>query len=307
MRELNNLPLSEREGKNLTRQFQAGLPFTNEKDWKQFGHTMHLHYWRLKREKGHAEAEAFETRVKNAAVAILTGPNALRNEDGYFVIGNRAYGKFEAEQKAYEFSDYLVENEQFPPSKYPHRGPKNTPLDLSGLSKREQNYYRQNYPDVTERYEKDLKQIVDITERFFRNGKFQNVYPLFIENFGNNKPWDLQVNHSLPGQAVIFDSNGDIQYKDGFVKTTDEFAIYNNKLVKAGYLSNYAYGYASAAGGLEKNEALTMAWLAGSKGEKPFSDLNEHDNNAIGNGYKKYWDTHKNKKKAKNFFRSSIE
>ncbi|MBK8190446.1 MAG: hypothetical protein IPK79_08350 [Vampirovibrionales bacterium] len=62
-----------------------------------------------------------------------------------------------------------------------------------------------------------------------------------------------------------------------------------NKLVTAGYLSNYAYGYASAAGMLSKEEMYGAAWLAGSLGGQYLGDLNERDNHAMSEGYDQYF------------------
>ncbi|MBK8190445.1 MAG: hypothetical protein IPK79_08345 [Vampirovibrionales bacterium] len=220
---------------NLTDKLRRGEPLSSLNEWNQFAHTLHMHYLTMVKQGQEAEANAIKLELEKAIIAILTGPNALRTEDGYIVIGNRAYGTAEASQKSREFIDSLVENEQFPPSRYPHIGPKNTPLDLSGLLMREQNYYRQNYPDVTEQYNKVLVEIKNKTKQaFLKDGKFSGivsgdgVYPVFKRNFGNNKPWDLQVNNELPGQAVLFNLQGEIQYENnGYVKTTDEFSIYN--------------------------------------------------------------------------------
>jgi hypothetical protein len=296
---------------NLTDRLRQGEPLTSLAAWNQFAHTMHMTYLDLVHQGRQAAADTLYSELEEAVNAVLTGPNALQTEDdGCIVIGHRAYGATEAPGKAREFVDYLVDKEQFPPSPFPHQGPENTPLDLSSLPKKEQTFYRTHYPDVIQKYNQKIKEVVWQTKQAFqKEGKLGKliegdaVYPTFKSNFKNGGIWDLQVNPDFPHQAVVFDAGGHVQYTEkGFVKTTDEFAIYNNKLVKAGYLSNHIYGYASAAGKLSKDEMYFDAWFVGStKGGQPLGDLNKHDNEAMSDGYDQYWKDYPNENRT-NFF-----
>jgi hypothetical protein len=162
---------------NLTDKLRRGEPLSSLDEWKQFAHTMHMRYQTLVNQGQHGAADQMKQELEDAIVTVLTGPNALKTEDGYIIIGNRAYGTAEASQKAREFTDYLVEHDQFPPSRYPHVGPINTPLDLSKLPMQEQNYYRLNYPDVTTRYDKVSNEIVQQTKQaYLKDGKFSKVF-----------------------------------------------------------------------------------------------------------------------------------
>jgi hypothetical protein len=274
-RRSENLPPSMLNGRNLTDQFNAGIPFTSESEWKQFAHTMVIETFRIRREQGQPEAETFQDTVEAMVTGQLIGPNALKHKDGYIVIGNRAYGKAEAPVKAKQFIKHLMQHDEYPPLRYP-----NNP-----------NLPQNAYPDVTELYDQKLREIVQVTKEAYKeNGKYLGVYKLFLKSFGDNKAFDLQVNHGLPGQVV---SNVEvITDRNGNVITTDEYAIYQGRIVRAGYLSNYAFGYACAAGKLSKEETFATAWGAGDIKMKLFDDLNTEDNRAIEDGYIDYWRKH---------------
>ncbi len=87
------MPISKFKNTNLTKIFQSGIPFTREAEWKQFAHTMSLEHLKLLRAGKEVEADRLEQQIKEATIAILTGPNALRHKDDYIIIGNNATEK----------------------------------------------------------------------------------------------------------------------------------------------------------------------------------------------------------------------
>ncbi len=271
---LEGLPVSTFKNQNLTGRFQSGLPFTSEEEWKQFTHTMSLEHLKLLRAGKEREAEQFEQQVKETAVAILTGPNALRHKDGYIIIGNKAYGTFEAEEKAEDFIEHLLDKESYPPLKYPS----NPNLPLSA------------YPDVTEQVNVFLDKISKIAEQESKKGFIFGTKPLFEKVFGNNKPWDLQVNHELPGQVL---KGNKIQYNsEGHLVTIDQYAIFRGQIHRSGYISNFPFGYASAAARIKLQDTIRIvqvkAIISGQDGDNP------KDIEAIKAGWEYFWKTHLN-------------
>ncbi len=273
---LEELPVSTFKNQNLTERFQSGLPFTSEAEWKQFTHTMSLEHLKLLRVGKEQEAEQFEQQIKETAVAILTGPNALRHKDGYIIIGNKAYGTFEAEEKAEDFIEHLLEHESYPPLKYPS----NPNLPLSA------------YPDVTKQVNNFLDEMSKTAQQESKKGFLQGTKPLFERMFDNNQPWDFQVGRELPGQVL---KNNKVQYDaDGKIITVDQYAIFGDKVHRAGYISNYVLGYTAASASVSEsfiiNIARAKALLGGKDGDNP------KDIEAIKVGWKAYWVSHANGK-----------
>ncbi len=155
-----------------------------------------------------------------------------------FFIGNKAYGTFEAEEKAKEFIEHLLEHESYPPLKYPS----NPNLPLSA------------YPDVTEEVFKKIDRIASLL--YLNRGSVLKIQ-LLHENFPNNRKWDFQVGHDLPGQVlkdnkIQKDSNGNII-------TIDQYALFKNKIRRSGYISNFTYGYASASAQIDEGAMINVA------------------------------------------------
>ena len=175
----------------------------------------------------------------------------------------------------------MVEHEEYPPLQYPTNP----------------NLPKSAYPDVTNQVNDLLKKRGQYVKAlYYEEGKAlgffseKGVYTLFKSNFGNNYPFDLQVNQGLPGQTVPTDK---ITFEqDGTVQTVDQYALFQGKIVRAGYLSNYAYGYLSAAGRLSVEETKTDAWFIGDSGYNLSEDNNKKDNDAIKDGYNSYWKQH---------------
>jgi len=263
--------LNQSHGKpiNLTDKLRRGEPLGSLDEWKQFAHTMHLKYYDLVHQGQQARADFMQNELEDAVVSVSTGPNALKTKDGYVVIGNRAYGTAESHQKAREFVDYLIENDQFPPAKYPSNP----------------NLPQKTYPNITEKVNKLLDGIVIITKQESQKGFLNGTKPLFERMFDNNQPWDLQVNHELPGQVL---KDEKVQYDlEGKVITTDQYAIFRGKIHRAGYISNFTFGYASAAAGLSLSFMFTLvqvkALLGGNDGDNP------QDLIAMKEGWNTYW------------------
>ena len=166
--------------------------------------------------------------------------------------------------------------------KYPVKPPKE-PFVTSG------------YPDVTNLFNRKLRMINKETLRTLKTGGKAGVYYLFLKNFPNNAKWDLQVGHGLPGQSVMLNpltgkATPSIK-RSGKLLTEEQYATYKGKVVRAGYLSNYAFGQAVAAGELLDLEGITaaqtLALLSNLKHLIVDFD-NPKDIKAIQDGYKDY-------------------
>lgn len=91
------------------------------------------------------------------------------------------------------------------------------------------------YPDVTRIVESKLNQLT----KEVANIPHGQATDWFKNNFGNGDRWDLQTNHGLPSEIFIHG------------RSYDQLAIFKGKVVRAGYLSNYAFGYAAAIAGMD--------------------------------------------------------
>ena len=162
-----------------------------------------------------------------------------------------------------------MEHETYPPLKYPTNP----------------NLPRSAYPDVTDKVEVIIdgmaKNTYDIlkTQGKFPDPKLETgVYSLFKRNFPNNQPY------GLPGQAI--EGNPITLDENGYVITQDQYAVFHGKVMKAGYISNFAYGYTAASGGLDLLESKATGWGAALYFNYDlFSELNKEDNQAIDDGY----------------------
>ena len=194
---------------------------------------------------------------------MVSGPDAIKHKDGYIFIGKQAYGTKEALGKAKQDIEYFeAYGEHMPPLPYP------TTPHLAG----------RYYPDVTKKVDSYLKEIRREIKQVSKSRL--NSYPWFKQNFGNNTHRDLQVNHGLPGQVL----------NEG-----DQYAIYKAHIRRAGYISNYAFGFATAAAGYFDLEAFLLAQGAAIVGDND-GDSKE-DLKAIQKGWKDYWEKYPNEKK----------
>ncbi len=105
------------------------------------------------------------------------------------------------------------------------------------------------YPDVTKKVNEELRKIDTIMQEVSQyNVAYKNAW--FKENFPNDAPWDTQVNHGLPGQVLL--SQNPLLF-------ADQYALFNGKIRKAGYISNFVYGYAAAKAGFVNGYVNTAA------------------------------------------------
>lgn len=216
---------------------------------------------------GHEKAriEQSQTSVlRQLAWNMSQGPNSVKHPEGYVMIGDQAYGTKEAYEKALQSLTYFRKHEKhLPPLPYP-------------ISP---NLKRTAYPDVTYKIDAILSDIEKEVKKVAHSRMAS--YPWFKANFANNKKWDLQVNHGLPGQVI--------KSRTPLV-TQDQYAIFRGDVVNSGYLSNFAFGYATAAAGFSKTEAILdaqgAAVFGGQDGDNP------KDLEAIEDGWKSYWAEH---------------
>ena len=256
-----------REKSPLQQQFERGEPFTSKSDWLQFAHEKRLEYYQILRAYGQQAADQFEQSIKEHAIQNIIGPHAILHKDGYIIVGNQAVGTAEAEQKAREFVEHVVEHEAYPPLQYPTNP----------------NLPKSAYPDVTEKVNGIINNMARYAKITARDEGHGQVLQLFKENFPNNRSFDLQVNYDLPGQVVLGDS---VKLdENGRVITVDQYAVFRGKVVKAGYISNFAYGYTAASGGILLPELYGGPFYVGDKQGDYFQDLNFHDDIAVGEGY----------------------
>lgn len=238
-------------------------------------------------EKQHLIHQKNAEKIKLAKIMSSPSTALLSVNDNYIIIGEQAYGQKEAYQVDLIDIEHIIHTGKHLPSLgYPTRP------DLP----------KQYYPDVTVAYNKLLNNIVtEVKHELKHKGKLLGVYPLFLINFPNNGDWDTQVNHGLPGQKILRDpSTGTPILKDSKVKTTDQYAIYKNQVVRAGFLSNYAYGYATAAAKLQIDEARSAVFVANVRAG--IWQDNPADTQAINTGYYDYWKLHPHEKKPRNIF-----
>ena len=85
---------------------------------------------------------------------------------------------------------------------------------------------------------------------------------------------------TIPGKPNIKDSDN--------VITTDQYAYFRGEVRRAGYLSNFAYGYAIAALDAPKGLSDAGAYYANSKSSGRIGD-NPDDTQAMHDGYETYW------------------
>jgi hypothetical protein len=168
-------------------------------------------------------------------------------------------------------------------------------------------YETKGYPDITQKYLEKLRGITQETAHTFNASGKAGVYYLFSKNFPNNGKWDLQVGHGLPGQVIVRDQNtGHIKYnpsRKGEALTQDQYATFRGKVVRAGYLSNYTFGQAIAAGELFDFEGVTAAQAFSILSNLKNIDLsnitasfdNPEDIKAILEGYRDYRNEHPKK------------
>lgn len=232
------LPNSFHKGINITELVVKGHVPTDDQ-LKQLLHTMELEKFSAKTAPEIVKAEDNERWIKNKlAQNMVSGPDALINRDDYVIIGDQAYGNFEAFEKALEDIEYFERTgKHIPPLSYPT----------------DPNLPRSAYPDVTNDVKKKMDQaVLEIKEKRISSLNLISRGLYLKDIFNNNKKYDMQVGHDLPGQILVR-KNGKPQ-KDpespAHVLTIDQYAIFNGQVRRAGYISNYAFGYAAAAADL---------------------------------------------------------
>jgi len=221
-------------------------------------------------------AEQILKAYKDRVVEIMVGPNALKNKDGYIIIGEHAYGNQEPVEKlkyvAQQELNYFKQHGQYQIPVYP-----STP-----------HLKRNLYPDVTALVKQELAEAKAEAEQI---PPWKSRYYL-VTTYNNNDKRDMQVGHNLPGQVRGFNAEGRIAFNNnGDVITKDQYAIFNGKIVRAGYISNYVFGYAAAAAGLSKEETKGGAYWAAAGGNLLKGQLkgdNPLDQQAMDDG----WETH---------------
>lgn len=241
----------------------------NDDELKQFFHYLNLKKLKAKTNYDKQLAENYSEKMKEKlAQNMVSGKGVIKHPDGYIVIGRQAYGTKEALQKARESIAYFEEHDTpLPPLPYP-------------VSPNLKNVH---YPDVTEKVEAILE-FIDIEIDFIKSRIVPTMLEIwFKENFDNNKKWDLQVNFGLPGQVML--------NHDPLV-FSDQYAYFKGKIRRAGYISNYAFGYASAKAGYPLSSVLLLTqadlplknWVFKSPHRLKFD--NEDDRRAIIDGWK---------------------
>ncbi len=263
-------------------------------DWE-----LHLFFGRLEGAKALLQGGAAESQVDRVIEwahgrldEIETSPQSARkNKDGYVILGDRAYGKGEKNLKqiARQTREHFLKTGHYPPSPFPKgiKGPDGEPIPPANT--------RWDKYDVTDRVNEELEKLAQkmhslrVKQQFWEPAK---IYDYFRRNFGDNGIHDFQVGHGLPGQASLYDprTRSYLTDSNGVVLTIDEFAKFNEEVVKAGYISNYAYGYAVAAAKIPLHIAVGAAHgislLKGLKLDNP------EDIKAMVTGYLDYWETH---------------
>lgn len=275
---------------NVTEQvLQDKVP--NDKELEQLFHTLEVAWFQAKNPLSRMQIERNQALVMELlATNMSVGPWANLSKDGYVIIGDKAYGKQEAYDAALADLNHFKKNSKHLPFRYPTRAPR-SPRDTHG------------YPDITEALSQKLDAITRETVLTFHATGKVGVYYLFAQNFPNNGKWDLQVGHGLPGQVPVRDANGNLvpdpKHKGRYL-TQDQYAVFNGKVVRSGYISNYAFGQAVAAGEMLDLEGVTAAELVAVWGNRKNLDLkdlganfdNPEDIQAILEGYKDYRQTH---------------
>ena len=90
-------------------------------------------------------------------------------------------------------------------------------------------------------------------------------------------------------KVPTLDWKGNLQFDgNGLVVTEDQYAIFNQEVHRAGYISNLAFGYIGAASGLTIEDTLEIAEKV-SLFTKDRSD-NKDDLDAIKDGYRSFKD-----------------
>ncbi|MBK8190437.1 MAG: hypothetical protein IPK79_08305 [Vampirovibrionales bacterium] len=197
------------------------------------------------------------------------GPNQKLLGDGYIVVNGSGYQPQFALDIAKKYLLYFQRHEKFPEPPFP-TGEKS--LD------------RKKH-DITHEYDRYLKMVGSEMERL---SPIQGLFAL-KHNFPNNGQWDMQGRPDFPGQALRLDRNGrPISHpkKPGRFDSIDQYALYNGKARRAGWFSNYIFGYASAAGRLPLEAALIIANGVSLLNNQRLD--NPADLQAIIEGYQKY-------------------
>lgn len=269
----SGLPNLNYRGFDFTRIITEGKILPDEL-LKQFFHLLELNE-HIDPTNKKASSFLIEKLAKNMSI----GPHALHNKDGYVIIGNQAYGQNEALAKTRQDLEYFHQHgKHMPPLNYPTIPPENT----------DARRYREVYPDVTKQVNQKLQSIRQEIKRV----SIKDALFLIKENFPNNKKWDMQVNHGLPGQVVLRDQKTgiplpDIQHPDK-IATKDQYAYFRGTIRKAGYISNFAYGYAIGILGAHKGLSDMGAYYGNFVSSGQIGD-NPDDIRAMHDGYDAYW------------------
>ena len=308
-KEFNQMPIKtykHLQEKDRVREVLTAMKTNQPIDWTVDPDTSELlHNWYEKYKLQSVTPKKIDDPII-AAVTEILGKEPYRHKEGYIYIGNRAVGSAYAEEFAKAFQQY----------KNTHGGAE-PPLDFPTDPKR-----------VTQAH--DVTAIINpflitasnkVTGWVNTEGKInteanRGIYKRFLNVFDNNAVWDMQSIPYLPGQAMLFDpkTNNPIfeDWTKMQVKSQDQWCLFRGKVTRAGYISNFVFGYLAAAGRLfmeqtdlkdngfkPMNELGNILWA---KSIKDGHQDNPEDFQAIIDGYEAYFQEHPDVPKPKHPF-----
>jgi hypothetical protein len=219
-------------------------------------------------------------------VTQILGHKPFLTEDHYVIIGKQAYGLYEARGVAKAAVAYQkMYGRELPPYPYPTVLPEQV----------DAKQWKSVYPDVTDVMNRHLDDIVQDVRKNVHDPNLLvfvgETASFFENNFANNRLYDMQVNYGLPGQQLP--ANGHVEAIGVYnghpiVKTVDQRALFRGKVVHAGYLSNYAYGYAIGATNWHKGTTDAGAYYAAI----PKAKMPDKDALYFHAGYDAFWADH---------------
>lgn len=210
-------------------------------DLKQLFHTYDLQFYGARTPAERLQATQNINRLKEQLAANMAyGPGRLVTGDGYVVIGDEAFNSKTAYAEALDYLNYAQMHDELRPPKFP--------TDPAKLDPKKH--------DVTKTYNALRDQAANNMDSILTKqgnlGLLKNVLA-FKKLFPNNGQLDTQGQYGLPGQMIVRDGTTHLPLrynsgpKKGQLITKDQYALYKGQPVRAGYLSNYLFGYVSAA------------------------------------------------------------
>jgi len=233
----------------------------NLADLKQLFHTYDLQYYGAKTALERLQVtQAVEQLKQKLAANMAYGPDRLVTEDGYVVIGDEAFNAKTAYAEVLDYLNYAQKHDELRPPKFP--------TDPNKLDPKKH--------DVTDKVNSLL---ISILGEISHSPKYPtDIIPQMLKKFPNNGKWDTQGQYNLPGQTVVRDTHGNIVFKkNGYPETKDQVAYFRRnksfQKVEAGYISNYIYGYTTAAIWIPSGGAQLIAQGLGAKGKLAKGEL----------------------------------